>query len=280
MDTFVDFLCVTFKADDDDVLSIARDLFGEFDFVEIRGSYGYQRALVLPGNGRLYFAGQPGMGVHVSLPSESLSCLRVGLDYFSVASVTRIDIAFDAQIDIRTIDWSCLVSRSRDVTRVEKVRGAPGLTVYVGSASSDTRVRVYDKSAEVGLSDVITRFEWQFRDDRAQAIYNVLMSGGSVLPYLLRYLDFRDICSTSNVSRAPRLSWWASIVGSLRSLPLLPVRVVRTLDDVKNWILRQVAPSLALLSMSSDFGDFLVSALAHGMSRLSSAKLALVYVPS
>lgn len=277
MNFVIDYLEFTFKVDDSFVDVICSDLFPGLSYVETYGGYGYRASRLYANGARIYYDGASDMGIHVSLPSSSLADLSVSLDYFGVpgCKCTRVDVCVDVDMPISLISLGELVSRLRTVTVIEKIKPSAGKTIYLGSSQSDVRVRIYDKSAESGLDAVLTRFEWQFRRKYASALFSHILAGRDIRAFLLRYLDFRS-GDDVNVTRRQRVSWWASLFESLKPVPLLASTVQRTLEQVKAWLVRQVAPSLALLSRLPDFGTFFVGLVANGEARLTSRHLLLL----
>lgn len=102
------------------------------------------------------------------------------------------------------------------------------------------------------------RTEIQARDERADSIADYLQAGlavGAVASGVLaNYLNFVEPSETdSNKSRWLVSDFWAKFLGAVEKLKLSVEKKQRTLKQVKDWIIKQVAPSLALLSLQKDF---------------------------
>ena len=168
-------------------------------------------------------------------------------------------------------DRNYVVSRARSIRLVRELRGA-GCTVYVGSGSSDTMVRFYDKAAERGLTDVVwTRCEVQLRRNRADSWADLVYLGDSLASYFRGVVDFRDRASESNVSRAEPVDWWLDWLGDGSDVVAKIVQVAARGDVAawEAWIAKQVAPSLAavFLARGGDMG-YLREVLANGGGRI------------
>lgn len=105
-------------------------------------------------------------------------------------------------------------------------------TVYAGAASSNRRVRIYDKQKERGTSYAWTRIELVTRDERAIALaqtmrkHGIAAAGRSAIAEFLR-------CST--------VSWWTeALTGEI--VPLEPLK--RKESNTEKWLLNQVLPVL------------------------------------
>lgn len=98
------------------------------------------------------------------------------------------------------------------------------------------------------------RTEIQCRDERAGVLADYLQAGlpvGEITFGILRhYLNFVDPSLTdSNKSRWPVSAFWEKFLGCVEELGLTIAKQKRTIKQVREWIIRQVAPSLALLSL-------------------------------
>ena len=206
--------------------------------------------------------------------------------------VTRIDIAID---DIGTNFYSlkdlydvCLsgsyVSRFRNWKDFSSYSGGAvsGRTIYLGSRTSDIMLRVYDKQLEKNAKLAVSgqppilhtwvRWELEIKKERAQQFVSRLLSGISladasvgVLSNYLRIVEpdnpRKDRCKVSPV--------WARFVDGVAALPLYCPPPEKTLDCTREWLTRQVAPSLAAVVIADGGAtDFVDGMLADGSFRL------------
>lgn len=109
--------------------------------------------------------------------------------------------------------WYLSVARAWNVERSDK-----GTTVYVGSAASNVRVRIYDKSCERGCDRDFhwVRVELVLRDDNAIGFIGALgdhelgEAFGGVLITYLRFVEPDP--SDSNRSRWEVSPWWRELI--------------------------------------------------------------------
>jgi len=156
-------------------------------------------------------------------------------------------------------------------------QGGEGTTYYIGSAQSDTLVRIYDAARSRGLEQIQwTRVELQLRSERAEEACKLIASAGDVAPLvgvLRSHVDFLDPDSLGdqvNMSRRPIASWWQALTQGVERLRLHVSRVQKTVEDVVSWLHRQCAPSLGLILNVPGLGlDMLLTLACAGEKRLS-----------
>jgi phage replication initiation protein len=260
------------------------ELLGPVEALD-RGWRGYSTsALVAGGKGRLAWdLDRPDMGAHFSLGSQALALLAgqderwqdLGLVLKTLrhdwgGHCTRVDVAFDdveGLLDLDVFDQAVrdrnFTTRWQGGTRLEGWgKGSGGRTFYFGSKASDCMLRTYDKRAE-RLSkghDVEAehwvRVELQTRRKRADAVAALFERVNAdprgvfrKLAGVLRgYIDFKTPNpGDTNKRRWKTSSWWLAFTRGVHKCKLEVDQVARTLDDVKTWLTRQVAPTLALL---------------------------------
>jgi len=226
--------------------------------------------------------------VHADLSSglvstESLEKIRDVLHWIRQrrGHITRLDCALDdrhASVSVETIKHA--VDAGQVVTRAEKFQAvtassvsqgtSTGVTLYFGSGQSQTLLRVYDKRLELqqkrrnDWQDYGVRWELQLRKERADACASALLWHGLVADWrefvvgvLRAYVDFRD--TTREASqweryRAPLLPWWERLTEGLTQCRLHVEKDQRTLDQVKDWAVRSLAPMLAVLKEAAGPG--------------------------
>lgn len=154
-------------------------------------------------------------------------------------SITRLDLAYDDHIgtldlhkialDVRDRNYTSPSKKSMIIWSDDQVNDVQGLTVSVGSKSSDVMVRIYDKAAEREFDDDRhwVRCEIQLRHDRClPAVVQILDQNhvGRVAAGILRnYLMFRTPdTSDTNKSRWPVAVYWD--------------KVLLDMDRVRLWI--------------------------------------------
>jgi len=274
---------------------------------DLRGWRGYDHSADLAvGSGLVgWRPDRPDMGCHASLGAEALSLLAgnaeawsdlpgmVGLVHEELEGrSTRIDIAFDDKVgllDMRTMydafESGDYVSRYRNKPDYFGSLETGGLTLYLGSPRSDSQLVIYDKAKErvtKGHADEVegldhwVRVELRLRRDRANAAAKELRERGeqvwSYFAGVLRgMLDFKQRGTSSQKTRWATSPWWDAFLGFAEKARLVVDKKVRTLDDVRSWVVGQVAPSLAVLERGMGFDRawaFLYQVAQEGHGRL------------
>ena len=198
--------------------------------------------------------------------------------------VTRLDLAIDNVNDLFfTLDE--LVGILKDQRFVSKFRSwrdlaeyttggeVRGHTLYLGSRTSDIMLRVYDKQVEQGVDFSWVRWELELKDERASQALALMLSGASIGSICLGILKnyFRIIVLDDvNKSRCTTDIKYARFLSGVESLRLYIPKADKTLDDKREWIVRQVMPTMTALIMAND-GDisFLTNEIDVHAGRMS-----------
>jgi len=288
---FIDWLSFTFPvgATVEQVLSV---LGSEGWMLMPSGRFGY-RGHYRRGNVSVLFDGSADMGVHVDISGKGCREIEGAAWFpgwqewlgwlleFEEVSVTRLDLAFDDHDLILSMDEirqslldGRIVSRWKTGRYMQEVGistgGVESDTVYLGSRSSDTMLRLYDKGKQLGTESFV-RCELETKRKKAQQAARLVVERGmSVFAAVLSSLvDFKASEQKDvNRSRWQTASWWARFVGAVEKVRLSVAPAVRTVEEVYEWFCRQVAPSLAVIF--TVFGgdlDALTGIINHGRSR-------------
>lgn len=194
-----------------------------------------------------------------------------------VGHISRLDLAVDnkEQIYYRVSELATILKNGRFISKFRtwrdviecKTSGETlGHTVYLGSRMSSVMLRVYDKQLEQNSkrreSDEVIEYEWvrwelELKEERAQVAAEMLAQGLSVgevcvgvLANYLRIINFDD----SNKSRCSTDIKWDSFIDGVEKLRLYIPHEEVSIDDKKNWIIRQVAPTLTAVIIAN-YGD-------------------------
>jgi DNA relaxase NicK len=222
---------------------------GEFTYAG-KGRYGYG-SIHISGNGAQALSdGSDAQGVHVILPGQTLADMRDrGYDERALmetilahgGKLSRLDLAIDVQGGKLTVsDFADgyangeFITTAKSATRTQEVGGA-GDTFYLGSRVSDRLLRVYNKAAQLGITDISSwiRLELETKKARARAIAETISAQD-------------DLRSVINEAIQNFLDWdnedyWAIISCSNVDLPLLE----RSLPNFLKWLEIQVMPAAA-----------------------------------
>jgi len=298
----LDWLSGTFvNIDQADALKFVQTLFGELTPVD-GGWGGYEHQAMILGKGWVRWSDErPQMGVHVALGAEALAHVALVGGLESHESVrawlgnllglgfrpTRADFASDDRTGLLQMERirehiasGKLSTRFRQVNAYENLRGKRGETIYFGSPTSSTMCRIYNKAAEQGVEGHWVRCEFQFRHKNAiRVCEKVVEEGEACLFGLIRgYLDFKEGGSNDHcVTRQVSASWWLEFLGNAVKCALGLPRVRRTITEIKHWVFKQIAPTLALITMAEQgCVDWLYEAMRDGRRRIPKHRLALL----
>jgi DNA relaxase NicK len=200
----------------------------------------------------------------------------------------------DLDVIRKAVDDGAVVSRFKTVEErrkreLGKRRGAapmkeePGLladVLYFGSIMSEMSVCFYDKAKEQLLPDGLrwVRCELRAKKERAHALVLAFVQEGraAVVGVLRGYLDFREAGADCNVSRWSTVSWWESFLGACEKVRLTIPKPERTVQRVREWLLKQVAPMFSVLWECGHRAGFVHDLIQEGEARRGPVHRALI----
>lgn len=176
------------------------------------------------------------------------------------ANISRIDIACDEKDGVLDMDEIVKKVQSNEVNSRMTKRSVvvsyngtqrSGSTVYIGAASSDFRVRIYDKALEMGVTGPWVRVELVMRGKNANAFVGQAVNtqtvgklAAQVINDKLSFIDWDD----SNITRCSVCQWWRDFVDELEAVRLVARCVIQhSVEQIDDWVTNQVGPSLAIL---------------------------------
>lgn len=207
----------------------------------------YEHNWKLENGGTFSMSDDSNQGQRLELPGGALRSIREIITEdellinvaMSGMRATRLDFAIDV-LGSKHSPLDCITeynngrmqSKARTAHKYDELSG-DGLTMYVGSKSSDRRLRIYDKSAEMGLlGEAWTRVELQTRKQRANSLMNDMLSQGihSVgTQAIIEYVDF------------PSLEWWCDAMGNDANVHIS--ELPRSKPAFQKWLETQVLPA-------------------------------------
>lgn len=212
------------------------------------------------------------------------------------ATFARLDVALDDRSGLLSITGMEEAFKSGDCsTRFRDMRAEVGYTsdgvttghtLYFGSRQSLMFVRVYHKGLEQiargraeGEPEDWVRCELQARDERADALAQQIVTHGmrSVASVLWSYLDFKtpesreQFTLSSDKYKRETVSWWKTFINRVEKSRLGVLPKIVDVEKMKQWVRRQVAPTLHVIVNASALGwDFISSLVLEGGERLKS----------
>lgn len=254
-----------------EVVSECQKEFGAW--VELPGKQlGYDHVALTSFGARVYWCDAiPDMGVHISFPSlslglwgESIRGLIIRLYQMGLRS-SRLDLAFDdceGLLDLSVIESHLddgAVSthfRKKTVLRSADSDGRWGKTIAFGKRGGSSFVRIYDKAAEKHLPGHWVRVELELRKKRAALAFELLFQlaegdwASQAAEWLYGVLDFKMRSDDTNKSRWDSEGFWLDFLKVARKARLTIPESVKTIEDLKRWVIKQVAPTLLVLYMA------------------------------
>lgn len=279
----LDWLTFTLPLNEASFLWIAKNLGTSLP--RPAGALGYAQSESLLGSGLMCYSGaDPERGLCVVLPASALSHLSLSVSELFLelssmgASCSRLDFALDdyeGLLDLDEIErklaygevstrWKNYEQRTGKVG-IGSLGVGEGRTIYLGSRTSETFARLYDKNKEQAAKnpDFVplahwVRFEIEVKKRRAQQLFEALVSliaagsddiGGFLAGYVRGLVDFKEPdYSDTNKSRWATVSWWDSFLSFSAKLRLTFPKGIDTVEKLKRWVLRSVSPMLAVLA--------------------------------
>lgn len=204
------------------------------------------------------------------------------------ANVSRIDIACDDRSGYLDMDQIINKTRASEINSRLKRRDIhdsldgskrAGATVYIGAASSDFRVRIYDKALEQGTDGHWIRVELVIRKHNANAFVDDVTGGENIGSLAAKVINDKFSFierDDSNITRCTVCGWWRDFVEELEAVRLVARHAIQhSVDRLRNWVEAQVGPTLAVLLQTGGARDIIDIALSS-VSRLSSKQEFLI----
>jgi len=215
--------------------------------------------------------------------------------------VTRLDLAIDdigaqyfSMDELETIFESGACSTRFKEYRQDKSKTfgckVTGNTFYLGSRKSACMLRIYDKQLEQNaklkktkeplIDTPWVRWELELKDERAISASNILSSGKSlgevVIGIISNYIRFIELDNIRK-SRCSTMQKWLFFIMGVASLKLYQRPEPKTIDDKKEWLMRQIAPSISAVVIA-DGGDvsFLYDLVENGRNRINRPTRAMI----
>lgn len=291
----IDWLQFTLLVDDGLAIVFRILKLNPADFERLdKGGLGYKDQLI-NNNVRIYYNGNPGMGINTSISGKGCRYMESqGQDLWSLVfrlarsariNITRLDLALDTNVKLidkirAKIDKKEYISKSRSISYICKSgkNSTRTETIYIGSRSSDLMIRIYDKAVEQGLAEIDwERWEIVLKKDKIKEAIPLLKKGISQTFKDILFTYFRPVQRIeSNKSRSKICNWYLKFLGQVKKISLYKDPAQRTIEDKWNWIEKQVAPTLALLSLAFDNTEFLSGLALGNTERIKQKDLELV----
>ena len=192
-------------------------------------------------------------------------------DIMDKGQLTRLDLAVDDlgcryySLDELTdiFNSGLYVSKFKKwKLNIEKCNGeTTGHTIYLGSRTSEIMFRIYDK-----------KLEQNSKSDWACAVALYLISGNNlsnaVIGILANYLRLIERDNERN-SRCSTSDKWNDFICGISKLSLYQRSPEKTLEEKKEWLIKQVAPTISAIYRIDGDLSFIYDLIENGSSRIS-----------
>lgn len=209
------------------------------------------------------------------------------------ARFTRVDVALDdlsgsvklSEVKAQLVDGVAMCRANRESLACHEKMTPHGFagTVEIGSRSSETFLRVYDKGLQSGGDRSYLRFEFEFKGKRADALARLLAADrwDEAVGSFRSWIEFKDPShETSDVTRRRAASWWVALVSASKHVLTVGAARIQSLERTAAWIERQVVAAMAKLTIADGGSvDWIYGAIAEGRKRLSAYDWRLLEMP-
>jgi len=290
-----DWVAMTFKTtnphDVTETIGLDSSLFIGLE----RGINGYRKSLRF-GDIGIFYDGQECMGCHVLMsgqgcrlyegqfkdnPWRNLFKKALSLN----ASFSRLDIAcdnVDSLLDLDKLKDAIINHQIRSRFRNANENrnyllggdNDNGRTISLGKRSSRVYMRFYDKAAQMGTPLPWIRAEIELKKERAQ-ISAIHFAEGMPIGQLFtgimnEYITVINL-DNENISRCSVQPWWSAWIQSTEKISLTTEKVIKTVDEVMEYVKRQYAPSIAMIKEHLgviQFNEFMRDLITDGAERM------------
>lgn len=239
-------------------------------------SYMESRMVVTPFNSLAYTSGSFDCSVFAGLLEDVLD----------MGNITRLDIAIDdkganyyTMEELQNIFESGLyVSRFKKYRFVKEAskKSLHGFTIYLGSRKSNLMFRIYDKKLQCKKKNPDcsewVRWEIELHDERATMVALMLIGGAKLSSLAIGVLsNYLRLIQRDNVrdSRCSASEKWDRFLNGIEKIRICQPERKKTLDDKKDWIERQIAPTIAAIYHADGDLEFIYKMVQCGTFRMS-----------
>lgn len=257
----------------------------DIDWCQTYGANFYSNRIAFDGININFNPIKSGLGVFVELSGQGCrrfeeSSSKTFLDLFREINsgqwfnVTRLDLAFDDQVDKGILNIQNIIDDIHSLNFVSKFQQSSfiieehathiGQTVYMGSNKSDTRFRIYDKKFQLNRDDLKhwVRFEIQLRHDRADSLVEHFLDkdfsvGRAFFGIINNYIRFVvPDQNDSNKRRWNSRRYWSKFLKTVEAISIYtPKHTDYNLARTENYIHKQAGNSIeALINNKGVYG--------------------------
>lgn len=269
-----------------DILQLQFQLFEELP----KGKLGYKKQLFFE-NISILYDGTQDMGVHIILSGkgcrfyEQYDSLINLIDRINKieGKLTRIDLALDDKkgdlipfekmlSDITKGNVSSKWKTSTELIQRDMEGSKIGQTINVGSRTSNTFLRIYNKALEQKIEGTWNRIELEIKKTNAEELQKIITIDNvgtlfkGILKNYIRLLEpnKRD----KNKSRWKTRKYWDNLIENVEKIKLTRKAEEKSIDEKKMWLEKQVGQTLAVISLADGSVDFVYDLIKDNAKKL------------
>lgn len=254
------------------------------------GKMGYKKQLHYE-NIYILYDGTEEMGVHVIMSGKGCAEFEIKesiLELFErlnkiKSKCTRIDLALDDKVGdlipidniIEDITGGNSISKWRtnlETTKRDMKGNILGKMITVGLRTSDTFLRIYDKSLEQKVDGTWNRIELEIKKNNAVSLQKMLTeeNAGEIFQGILKnYIRIVEPNKKEkNRSRLKNKSYWENIVQTASKIKLTKQKKEKTIDEKKSWLENQVGQTMAMVSLHDGDVNFIYELITKNAKSL------------
>lgn len=269
-----------------DILQLQFQLFEELP----KGKLGYKKQLFFENISVLY-DGTQDMGVHIILSGkgcrfyEQYHPLINLIDRINETEgkLTRIDLALDDKkgdlipfkkmlSDITKGNVSSKWKTSTELIQRDMEGNKTGQTINVGSRTSNTFLRIYNKALEQKIKGTWNRMELEIKKTNAEELQKIITTDNAgtlfkgILKNYIRLLEPNK--KDKNKSRWKTRKYWDNLIENVEKIKLTRKAEEKTIDEKKMWLEKQVGQTLAVVTLADGSVDFVYDLITDNAKKL------------
>lgn len=270
-----------------EILKMDLNLFEELP----KGKLGYKKQIFF-NNITICYDGNEDMGTHIILSGQGCRQFEVDeslLDLIKRINIiegklTRIDLALDCRTGelikfdnlLEDIIKGNIISKWKSSTEIIKRNldgETEGRTISLGSRSSNTFLRIYDKAMEQKVDGTWYRIELEIKKENARELQKIINKDntGQIMQGILKNY-MRIVVQNNkdkNKSRWKTADYWENIINDVEKVKLARKGEEKSIEQVRNWIEKQVGASMAMVAIKDGGSiDFLTDIVSKSSKKL------------
>ena len=147
-----------------------------------------------------------------------------------------------------------------------------GQTINVGSRTSNTFLRIYNKALEQKIEGTWNRVELEIKKTNAEELQKIITTDNvgtlfkGILKNYIRLLEPNK--KDKNKSRWKTRKYWDDLIENVEKIKLTRKAEEKTIDEKKIWLEKQVGQTLAVVTLADGSVDFVYDLITDNAKKL------------